>query len=199
MSIAIVREIRWADVLDPTREQGGLLNKSSWGPGPWQEEPDKIQGVDEATGLPVLAVRNHHGNWCGYAGVAEGHPAFGLDHDKVDHLVPPDEDGDRWIKVHGGLTYSDFCQEGEHAEEIGICHIPQEGQPERVWWVGFDCHHAGDLAPGMEARTRALFGEIAELAPAFLGAWRDVYRPLPYVLGELECLAAQLAAIGGAA
>jgi hypothetical protein len=34
------------------------IDKSSWGNGPWQTEPDKAQWQDEETGLPCLAVRN---------------------------------------------------------------------------------------------------------------------------------------------
>jgi hypothetical protein len=30
------------------------IDKSQWGPGPWQDEPDKKQWQDEATGLPCL-------------------------------------------------------------------------------------------------------------------------------------------------
>lgn len=27
--------------------------KAEWGPGPWQDEPDKAQWIDEATGPPL--------------------------------------------------------------------------------------------------------------------------------------------------
>lgn len=55
------------------------IDKSTWGPGPWQDEPDKIQYVDEATGLPCLIVRNGKeiGALCGYVGVLPGHPLHG--------------------------------------------------------------------------------------------------------------------------
>ena len=49
------------------------MDKSVWGPGPWQNEPDKRQWQDEATGLPCLIVRNSMGALCGYVGVSEGH------------------------------------------------------------------------------------------------------------------------------
>jgi len=58
------------------------IDKSEWGEGPWQDEPDKVQWTDAATGLPCLMVRNHHaGHWCGYAGVALSHPAYGLSYE----------------------------------------------------------------------------------------------------------------------
>jgi len=41
------------------------LDKSTWGPGPWQEEPDKVQWQDPQTGSVCLAVRGPMGGWCG--------------------------------------------------------------------------------------------------------------------------------------
>ena len=72
-------------------------DKSSWGDGPWQSEPDKIQWLDEATGLPCLIVRGPVGALCGYVGVPEGHPHFEQKYDDVD------------VRVHGGLTFASFC------------------------------------------------------------------------------------------
>lgn len=151
------------------------IDKSEWGDGPWQAEPDKVQWKDTATGLPCLAVRHRSsGHWCGYVGVAEGHPSFGRDYDDV----PAD--------VHGGLTFASHCQEGPEAEAEGVCHIPDPGQPDRVWWLGFDCAHGGDLTPAHEARM----AEYPGLRP-FLRA--GVYRDLEYVRGECAGLAKQLA------
>lgn len=42
--------------------------------------------------------------------------------------------------LHGGLTYASECR--GH-----ICHVPEPGKPEDVWWFGFDCAHSGDLTP----------------------------------------------------
>lgn len=50
--------------------------KESWGQGPWVSEPDKVQWLDEASGLPCLIVRGPMGALCGYVGVPEGHPFF---------------------------------------------------------------------------------------------------------------------------
>lgn len=90
-----------------------FIDKTTWGPGPWQTEPDKIQWQDMATGLACLAVRHPvHGHWCGYVGVPEGHPLFGKSYDDAERF-----------DVHGGITFADTCQEDE--QEQGICHIPQ--------------------------------------------------------------------------
>lgn len=146
-------------------------DKSTWGDGPWQHEPDKVQFTDAATGLPCIIRRGGGGAWCGYVGVPEGHPWFGLDYDDD----PVDAD------VHGGLTFAAPCAEGE--DEHGICHIPEPGEPEHVHWFGFDCNHGGDIAPEwMQYRT----------------AWLEtggVYRDEAYVRRQVASLAQQLAAV----
>ncbi len=140
-------------------------DKADWGPGPWQDEPDKVQWVDPATGLDCLAVRNGIGAWCGYVGVPPGHPWHGVDYDAPD------------VDVHGGLTFAAACAE-DAPEGHGICHVPFPGREPDVWWLGFDCAHGGDLAPG-----------IPEV-PMY--GWGPVYRDLGYVRAECERLAAQV-------
>lgn len=152
-------------------EQTFLHDKAwRWGPGPWQDEPDKVQWPDEATGLPCLIVRNHIGTLCGYVGVAEGHPLFEKDYDEPD------------IEVHGGLSYSAFCDEYEN-----ICHKVEPGENDRVWWFGFDCGHTWDIVPAMANRERVL-GWDPIIIPD------SVYRDIAFVKVECRSLAAQLAA-----
>jgi|SRR5262245_2393082 len=143
-----------------------LVDKSEWPRGRWDGEPDKVQWQDEATGLPCLAVRNSMGAWCGYVGVAEGHPFF-----RDEHQLHYD------LSVHGGVTFSDFCVETE--KEYGICHIPDEGEPDRVWWFGFDCGHSMDQIPLFDLRYQSL-------------GFDRVYRTLDYVKAECTGLAEQL-------
>jgi len=154
------------------------IDKSAWGPGAWQDEPDKRQWQDAATGLPCLMVRNQRtGNWCGYVGVPEGHPYYGKDYDSVD------------VDVHGGLTFADKCADvkGDYARHI--CHLPEPGEPDAVWWLGFDCHHFMDFAPGMQAfNERAFPGN-----PLFARDPSETYRTVAYVTRECEELARQLA------
>lgn len=144
-----------------------FIDRRGWPYGPWTGEPDKLQFTDEDTGLLCLIVRNLYGHLCGYVGVADGHPAFRRDYISVD------------VRVHGGLTYSDFCFEAP--DHTGVCHIPDAGEPERVWWLGFDCAHPGDLCPAIPERWNPYS--------------RDVYRDLAYVKSEIRELAGQLAAM----
>jgi hypothetical protein len=149
-------------------------DRSEWGSGPWDGEPDKVSWTDEATGRPCLGVRNGMGAWCGYVAVDPGHLLHGEDYDMASEMLD--------IDVHGGLTFADRCQEGRPESE-GICHVPQPGQPHDVWWFGFDTAHAGDLVPSM-ARYEAAWG---------LGNRVDIYRDLAYVQAECASLAKQLA------
>lgn len=57
-----------------------LHDRSRWGSGPWDKEPDKITWYDKNTGLPCMVIRSSMGNLCGYAGVYKGHQLFTKDY-----------------------------------------------------------------------------------------------------------------------
>ena len=147
--------------------------------GPWRDEPDKAQWVDEATGLDCLIVRNRRGALCGYVGVPPGHPLHGRDYADTD------------LDVHGGLTYSDYCQEGAE-DGPGVCHVPEPGRPAEVWWLGFDCGHYYDLSPGVMEANQRLQREVG--IPWYRGE-EGTYRTFGYVRDECASLAAQVVAV----
>lgn len=118
-----------------------VVDRTGWPAGPWDDEPDRAEW--RAKGTPRVAclmVRNAMGAWCGYVGVPPGHPWHGLGYDQID------------AEAHGGLTYSDSCGGP-------ICHVPRLGESDDVWWVGFDCIHYMDDAPGLRAMGSRLSGE----------------------------------------
>lgn len=156
----------------PLHQWRTVEEKEKWGPGPWLEEPDKVQWIDRRSGLDCLIVRNRLGAWCGYVGVPEGHPYHGLGYDGVE------------VEVHGGLTFAGACQVG--AEDHGICHIPEPGRPDNVWWLGFDCAHFMDLVPGMVATAERHGLPRGSLTEGY-------YRDQRYVQREVTKLAQQLA------
>jgi hypothetical protein len=91
-------------------------DKSTWGAGEWQNEPDKVQWVDEATGLDCLIVRGPSGALCGYVGVGESHPYFGIEYSGCTRTPRCEEvwcghAPESAIEVHGGLTFSDSCND----------------------------------------------------------------------------------------
>ena len=137
--------------------------RAGWREGPWSTEPDRVSWKTRA-GFPALIVRNTMGNLCGYVAVPPGHPAHGVDGESgaLDDFPEP----------HGGFTFSVSCRGA-------ILHVPEPGEPDDVWWLGFDCAHLGDHwqldeAPDLDR----------------------VYRDIPYVTNECEELAARLREMG---
>lgn len=140
-------------------------DRSTWPAGPWAGEPDRIEWRTQ--GVVGLMVRHSRsGHWCGYVGVEPGHPWHGKRYDDVD------------ADVHGGLTYAEHC-------EGNVCHVPAEGEPEHLFWLGFDCAHSGDRS---HFATEHLDGAF----------FRGVYRDVAYVRREVERLATQAATAAGA-
>lgn len=136
------------------------MEKYEYGPGPWSTEPNRIEF--ESHGFPCLIRRNPLGALCGYVAVPRGHPCHGQSYNKLP----------RNLEAHGGITYAEACN-GE------ICHVPKPGEPDDVWWIGFDCAHAWDLVPWIESQTPGL-------------CRNSEYRDIHYVRRECEELAAQL-------
>lgn len=168
------------------------VDKASWGHGEWRDEPDKMQWPDGATGLPCLIVRGPSGALCGYVGVPDTHPWHGKGYDDAvgectsectkteDYESHYSHSVNGRIDVHGGLTFASACAHtGDESKHI--CHVPGPGEPDNVWWFGFDCAHSGDLCPKYEHRMR--FGD-------------ETYKDLAYVKGEVTKLARQLSDCG---
>lgn len=203
------------------------VDKSGWGDGPWQLEPDKKQWEDEVTGLPCLIVRNTQvtGSLCGYVGVPQGHPLYGksdkehtwdsmrehmeysakllaagvklFEDEEVGEalhaVLEKDENYDErtmGFEVHGGITFVGPCQEWE-SECEGVCHVADAGDLQEVWWFGFDCAHAMDLSPRMEALKKEL--NLPGFSMGKFFGREEQYRTLEYVEAEIRSLALQLA------
>ena len=124
-----------------------FADRSTWPSGPWDDEPDRVDWTDDMTGYPCFVKRGPMGAWCGYVGVPPGHRYHGADYDDVPYG-----------EVHHGLSYSAPCddRDGESAERI--CHVPTPGEPEDVWWFGFDCGHYNDVIPGMLSTMERIGG-----------------------------------------
>jgi hypothetical protein len=211
------------------------VDKSEWGRGPWDDEPDKVQFTDEATGLPCLIVRNRGGALCGYVGVPKAHPWHGVDYSgctRAEKCGGPYCGHGPDVDVHGGLTFADSCatpteeryrKSGEIAEgcraeaakfpkgdsakrvreweehgrtfetwaariqATSICHLVGPGEPDDVWWFGFDCSHSGDVSPAYD-RLYADHG-IGRLSEY------ESYKGIGYVKAQIRSLARQLAAV----
>lgn len=92
--------------------------------GPWLGEADKVAWRDEASGYDCIMLRDFSGGFLrGFVGIPEGHPLWGWDYRAVA--------ADLNIEVHGGLSYSEICDEGPTPqrsvarEARTICHVPR--------------------------------------------------------------------------
>jgi uncharacterized protein (TIGR02996 family) len=192
-----------------------VIDKSQWGPGEWQDEPDRKAWVH--LGFPCVVARGpSHGALCGYVGVLPGHPWHGRGYhdidtadvhggltwasesDEVRYFLPeprhPDEAGFRAALLAdpndetAALVYADWLREHDREEEEVL--LRRRGE---LHWFGFDCAHAFDVSPAYDFRSR-LFREIADVPrPAALDQYRDVYRNMAYAAAECESLAGQAA------
>lgn len=150
--------------------------KREWPEGPWQSEPDREDF--RAHGLACFVQRNFHGACCGYVGLPPGHPKHGANYSEF---------GD--LEVHGGVTYAAECS--GH-----LCHIPEPGEPDAVWWIGFDCGHMFDVQPAfIKLLERMEIPGLTKELGAKIGFFGGTYRDFAYARSETEKLAAQLAAI----
>jgi hypothetical protein len=151
--------------------------RAGWPSGPWDTEPDRVLWRDGD--IVCLARRSMNlGAWCGYVGVGPNHPWQALSYERLD----------RRVSVHGGLTYAKACQpEQRDGCEFGICHTPEAGETDHIWWVGFDCAHAGDRVPCEYAPEpwQRMFGAGEDLGGG------DVYRDLAFVKAQIGVLTAQ--------
>lgn len=153
-----------SDNPEHTQTLPDIVDRTGWPMGPWDNEPDRVEWRDPTTGLPCLLRRHSHfGTWCGYVAVPPGHPWHGRDSLDID------------ASVHGGVSFAGPCDDDEEGPDR-ICHVPQPGEPDNVWWFGFDCAHGWDLAPGY------LFETLQQ---------GQTYRTLDYARDQCQQLAAQ--------
>jgi hypothetical protein len=149
------------------------VDRTRYAAGPWDHEPDRVEFREH--GFPCIVLRHESlGHLCGYVGVPKGHPAYGHGYE-TDY--ERDADGD-WdfskpiphplsnVSVHGGITYADRC----HGR---VCHVPQPGESDDVWWLGFDAAHHMDSNP--------------------VYRFTGIYRTVDYMRAECALLAEQLA------
>lgn len=140
-----------------------VVDKSTWPRGPWDDEPDHVSF--EHKGVPCIIHRSPAGGaLCGYAAVPPGHPWHGKGMSDVD------------ANVNGGLSYAEACQGA-------ICHVPKPGEPDNVWWLGFDCAHTRDVSPVLGFMRHGYYA---------------TYKTIAFVRSQCERLAEQIIEAAGA-
>jgi hypothetical protein len=159
---------------------------------PWENEPDDLEWVDEATGYTCAVIRmTRGGHLNGYVRLPEGHPLHGIEYDAD---LPPalkpigDVEMEAPIGKRGAIDALLIAWRGEmHAGDLFNVHgsVTYSGElrSREGFWYGFDCAHAGDLCPIYAQRYSELDG--------------GTYRDLAYVQQECRSLALQLFRLAG--
>ena len=132
----------------------------------WETEPDFLEFIDEDTGYRCF-IQRHPGlkHLCGYVELPKEHKLYGKTNVDNEFFFNLD--------VHGGVTYANAKRIKRHEKRPNL-FIDEYAS----FVVGFDCGHAGDLAPG--------------LVPSIKSFHEEVYRDIEYVTNECKNLAKQL-------
>lgn len=143
---------------------------------PWELEPDHVSLMN-SDGYHMLINRNWSKALCGYVGVPETHPYYGIT-DIFDKRLSS-------LQVHGGVTYS------RPGSEHNL-----ESDNEDLWYIGFDCAHFMDYVPGLVEVLNQIRGEdgIQEMFDSAFFDNISQYRDMEYVTNEVQGLYEQLQA-----
>ncbi len=131
----------------------------------WEIELDHYHFMNVETGYAIVIKRHPRlKHLCGYVSLVAHHPLFNKSHMENDVFDKFD--------VHGGVTFTGTF-DGEHNSNDKL----------KLFLVGFDCAHAGDLIPNMSEELRKDKLEVCG---------DEVYRDINYVILECIKLAKQL-------
>lgn len=163
------------------------VDRSSWGDGPWNNEPDELEWTDEITGLSCAIIRMPwNGALNGYVAVPPGHLLHGKSYS--DRVKVPEGAMSRSINVAQDIGYirlftasisvAEDMQKAE-LDLVLLCHgglTYAKAASDGAWWFGFDSQHCDDASPKDDR------------------PWASdaVYRDLPYMKKQCERLAWQI-------
>ena len=126
-------------------------------------------------GFRCIIIGQALGHRCGYVAIPKGHLWHGVDWTSVDY------ESDLYVKVHGGLTYSESSYYTDYPVESDC------------WWIGFDCCHWND------AKDFELIKELSEefvykhlLKMETLFPTGGEVKTVEYVEEEIKCMVEQL-------
>lgn len=195
------------------------IPKEEWEPGPWHEEPDEAHW--RYRDQFCFMLRGPFGSWNGYVAVLPGHPFWGKHQSECILNCEP-----RFIELPTGNTSLDvswrrMLESGRVNRETYDCHhhlgylievhggitwasyaneiIRHPDADDLTWCIGFDCGHAWDVAPGMDAVMREMRKQHPEYGLSPMSELRipdSVYRDFAYVQKQVNNLAEQVIGFG---
>jgi hypothetical protein len=167
----------------------------------------KVESDFEHVGLRCVVIMTEMGYRCGYVGITQDHPLFGLDYGKKSKYlkftdIAEDSMGQRGIfslvslsfdenkefispdcyfDVHGSITYAGGGKGSTYPVDSDL------------WWFGYDCAHAGDDKDLSILDER--YREVELQMRSEIVYDRGVVRSNEYCVNECKSLAEQLSKI----
>ena len=115
----------------------------------WENEPDYLRFTEDTTGWECVIKRTKAlGILCGYVVIPKDSALYNKHY--CDELFDN-------IKVHGGLTYSEYEERGDE------------------YLIGFDCAHCDDLAPYKQDLYQGTYRNIGYVEYECLRLARQLY------------------------
>lgn len=118
------------------------IDRSNWGKGPWDNEPDFEVFQICGAGWNYLGIvrRLPMGNLSGYVMQLVDDPCYNFTMNDCSDL-----------DVHGGVTFGNT-----HPDIANLTTV----QFDNLWFIGFDCGHANDFTPGLDNRLHGYHGTL---------------------------------------
>lgn len=114
------------------KEFTGFEDRSRWGRGAWDNEPDAARWLDEKS-LFQCVISRCHSYWCGYVIIPSSHFLYNINLYDIDTTH---------FKVHGGVSYS-----GKGNFSTWKRFLSEASRAPNDWVIGFDCGHCDDMTP----------------------------------------------------
>ena len=146
--------------MNPEIEDTRELKKQSWGDGEWVNEPDFLEFEDRGYKCIVSRITEAGGHLCGYITLPENHPWRKQEYHEID------------CEVHGGITFSEENEEGDHM-------------------IGFDCAHSSDICPGSAGSGGTFLQFMTALTDPINLKRHKSYKNMDFVIKELKKLVTQ--------
>ena len=162
--------MKYKIILDYT---SSLFDRHSWSKGKWSSEHDVYIWVDQETDYDCLIVRLKLGYLSGYVGINNQHPLYGK---------PASDELFATLKIHGSKIFSSSQIMDRGEDCLQSIPLVSTERTDPTWWIGFGCHHQGDLIPCLFSMS----GTINE---------GESYKDVEYLTKEVIALSRQLKVI----
>lgn len=143
------------------------LDRSSWGSGPWDNEPDYHEV--RYRGYKIVLVRSNLGFWCSYIGIP------------TKSKWSTEEYYDQ-INTAWGVTWNETA-------------LPWGESEKDTFYIGFDYGHSSDYVPGISIPNSvhpAVMERLMCIAPHYLPTNKTNYKTMKHVIQDMKRVVKQI-------